>query len=194
MRQKVNRIYGLIILFGLVFGGCATFQKVPSYSYYSQDQEVMVGIFRLKIEEVYWRDVLDMSEAFGEGYPIPQQANVQMPKITPDAKFLVVVISVTNTDKKPYAMGHGIMLTLRSINGVEYSTSQKVAGIGTGYLAAGGTNIAPSYNPNMPTKYKIIFDIPRDNYALIVSKTRFQYGGSYRDGELFEWRLSPISD
>jgi hypothetical protein len=180
----------------LLTSGCATtmlVQEVQEIQPYSQEQEVMDGIFKLKIEEAYWRDDLNMSEALGEDYPTLQQPNVQMPKFKPDAKFLVVVISVTNTDKKPYGMGHGLMFLLKNKNDVEYSTSQKVAG-GGGQLAAGGTNIAPTYNPNMPKKYKIIFDVPKDDYTLVASKAVFRYGASYRDKDLFKWRLNRVRE
>jgi hypothetical protein len=144
----------------------------------------MDGIFKLKIEEAYWRDDLDMSEAWGGDYSMLQQANVQMPKFKPDAKFLVIVISLTNTGQKPSAMMHGLMLRLKNKNDVEYSVSLKVAGMGNAF--ASGARFL-SYNPNMPEKYKIIFDVPKDDYTLVVFKTKL-----VSFDRLFEWRLNRV--
>jgi hypothetical protein len=180
----------------LLTSGCATtmlVQEVQEIPLYSQEQEVMDGIFKLKIEEAYWRDDLNMSEPLGEDYPTLQQPNVQMPKFKPDAKFLVLVITVTNTDKKPYAMGHGLMFLLKNKNDVEYSTSQKVTGGGS-QLASGGTNLATTYNPNMPKKYKIIFDVPKDDYTLVASKAVFRNQVFYRGKDLFKWRLNRVRE
>lgn len=173
----------------LLTSGCVTrmpsqtVQGIPSYS---QEEEVMDGIFKLKIEEAYWRDDLDMSETWGGDYSMLQQANVQMPKFKPDAKFLVIVISLTNTGQKPSAMTHGLMLRLKNKNDVEYSVSLKVAGMGNAF--ASGVRFM-SYNPNMPEKYKIIFDVPKDDYTLVVFKT-----GVVSFERVFEWELNRVKE
>lgn len=182
MRQKINRIYGLIILFGLVFGGCATFQKVPSYPYYSQDQEVMLGIFRFKIEETYWADQTEMYAT--ENMPV--EYLTQIPKVKPDVKFLVTVLSITNTGRTPVAM-NPVWLALRNEQGFEYSPSQKA---GTPQVVGG---ILQTFNPNMPFKTKIVFDVPGGVYSLIVLHgIDTGTGWTKKGNELFKWRLSPI--
>lgn len=187
MRQKVKKIYGLIILFGLVLGGCATFQGVPTYSYYLQDQEVMQGIFRFKIEEAYWTDQTEMYATEN----MPAQYVTQIPKVKPDAKFLVITVSITSTGRISCGM-RPVWFTVKNEQGYEYSPSQKA---GTPGAVGGFLNV---FNPNMPFKTKIAFDVPGGVYNLIVSRGAGMVGmageGFGRKGEeLFEWRLSPIS-
>lgn len=182
MRKEAKRIYGLIILLGLILGGCATFQKIPSYPYYLQDQEVMFGVFRLKIEEAYWAEQVDMYNTEN----MPAAYLVQIPKVKPEVKFLVVVLSVTNTGRTPVSM-RPLWLTVRNEQGYEYSPSQKV---GSPPVIGG---LFQLFNPNMPVKTKVVFDVPGGVYNLIVSEG-IGAGGIVSEGQkLFEWRLSPVS-
>ena len=187
MKQRTMSIYGLIILFGFVLGGCATFQGIPTYSYYFQDQEVMYGIFRLKIEEAYWTDQTEMYATEN----MPAQYVTQIPKVKPDAKFLIITVSITNTGRTSSGM-RPVWFTVRNEQGYEYSPSQKA---GTPGVIGGFLKV---FNPNMPVKTKIAFDVPGGIYNLIVSRGAGMVGmvgeGLGQKGEeLFEWKLSPVS-
>jgi len=107
-----------------------------------------------------------------------------MPKITPDAKFLVVLLSVTNTSSKPSGM-KPLWFSLKSDKGLEYYAK-------TGVTFGG--NLGPNLNPNMPIKHKIVFDVPYGVYDLIVSQG-VNPGGRFvvdRKNDIFKWKnLSP---
>lgn len=145
--QSFTKIWLLAIL---MLSACAPLEvgtspkELPTYS---QNQEFMYGIFRLKIENAYW-----------------------------SGKSLDVEISMTNTDKKPGDM-KGLWLTLKNEQDIEYAGSLS-------YIASIGGN------PNMPVTRRIVFEVPKDSYYLVVSRVGGGMGGS-RGVDIFRWKLSP---
>lgn len=159
--------------------GARPVYELPSYP---QNQEVMHGIFRLRVEQAHWTDSLDVSETLPVG-SVPEQAKAYMPKMKPEAKFLVVLISVTNTSNKAFSM-KPLLFSLKSNQGVEYAPTA-----GDSF----GGNLGPNLNPNMPVKHKIVFDVPNESYNLVVSQG-INPGGRFiveRENDIFKWNLTP---
>lgn len=175
MIQKTNpKDWTFVFIVLLIAGcfGCAAMQMAHrSYELptYSQDQEVTQNVFKYRIEEAYWANDIDMSVS------------------PPEAKFLVIVISITNTGNKPVGMTP-LWFSLKNEQGVEYALSDKA-----GHHKFVG-NLGPTFNPNMPVKDRLVFDVPKDNYYLIVSKGTNPGGRFFveRGPDMFRWNLSPV--
>lgn len=181
MSQTITKVWLLVIL---ILSGCVPpqvakqpKQEIPTNSYvpveiptFSQDQEVMLlSPLKLKIEKAYWTD------------------NVGPEK--PDANFLVVEISLTNTAKKAILMTMPYGVKLKNEQDVEYLTSRFVGYLtsrnpfimGSSWIGAGVGEL----NPNMTRKQRILFDVPKDSYFSVVYD-------SDTVTPLFRWKLSPI--
>jgi hypothetical protein len=193
MSQKTtpdNWTFVFIVLLIVSCFGCGPKQMarlshgLPTYS---QDQQVTQNVFKMRIEEAYWANELDMSVSLPMGTPIGEETKALMPKVKPEAEFLVVVISITNTGNKPVGMTP-LWFSLKNEQGVEYALCDRA-----GHHKFVG-NLGPTFNPNMPVKDRIVFDVPKENYYLIVSRGT-NPGGRFlveRGPDMFRWRLSPV--
>ena len=171
MKQKLKFIT-LLFVVNFLFISCASMMthEIPSYS---QDQEVNYRediIF--KIEKTYWTN----------------QTSTQ----TADAHFLVVEMSMTNIGKKS-TLTYPPVFTLISDQGYEYEFSDR-----------GTAGIDPNDNmlyklkdsrlsPLVPVRGKVVFDVPKGNYFMIVSTGEKGeiIGRIYRGKDLFRIKLLP---
>ena len=79
----------------------------------------------------------------------------------PDAMYLIVDLSVTNTDNEERTVSP---FKLVDENGAEYGTSYRA------FMAEGGMGLIPSLNPNVTRRANLIFDVPQNRiYRLRVS-------------------------
>ncbi|MBI5674408.1 MAG: hypothetical protein HZC48_01105 [Nitrospirae bacterium] len=164
----------LLFLVNLIFVGCATMARheIPTYS---QGQEVSYKEdFKLKIGEAYWTN----------------QINYQIA----DANFLVVDMSIISMRKQTATLTPPVF-TLVNEQGYEYEVSDRG-------IAGGGPDDNFIYkltvdrlSPLVPIKGKVVFDVPKGNYIMIVSagEKGEARGKIYRGKDLYKFKLLPVN-
>jgi hypothetical protein len=166
------KLTALVILIGFILMGCATTKMVREIPTYSQDQEVYLGEdLKLKIQDAYWTDQINFQKA--------------------DAKFLVINLSITNIGKKTTTIKPPVF-TLLHEQGYEYEISYRG-------IAGGGPSdnfieklAVDRLSPLIPVRGKVVFDVPKGNYVMIVSEgEKRDKGLFYRGKDLYKYRLSP---
>ena len=173
MNQKL-KFMKLLFLVNLMFVGCATMMRheIPTYS---QGQEVNYGEdFKLKIGEAYWTN----------------QINYQIA----DAYFLVVDMSIISMRKQTATITPPVF-TLVNEQGYEYEVSDRG-------IAGGGPEDNFIYkltvdrlSPLMPVRGKVVFDVPKGNYIMIVStgEKGEVRGKVYKGKDLYRFKLTPAN-
>ena len=162
---------GVLLLIMIILASCVPIdvKKNQEILTYSQNQEHMHSVFKLKIEEVFWTDVETK---------IGQHSGSHM-------KSLVINLSTTNTGKEPLRSKKPIVFRLKSEEGVEYA----VRGMG----GAWGGPLTPGLNPNMPNIVRLVFDVPMgNNYYLVVSEGVWEGGMVSQREPMFRWKLFPV--
>jgi hypothetical protein len=164
----------IVVLLTCILAGCIQaliFNDIPTYpqdqmAYYDRD-------FQLKIENAYWADASQTSRQ-------------------PQDNFLVIDVSITNVGAEAAAMIPPAF-TLVSERGAQYISSEPA------YAATGldslirKVSLHQALRPNKPVRGKIIFDVPKGSYKMIVSlgSLRGTWSTTYPEKNLFRYSLAP---
>lgn len=100
-------------------------EKITKYEIatYDQSQDVPLQLFKLRIEKAYWTDKLSPQEVRGQlGLGFYRQYLIQNPPAKPKAKFLVVMVSLTNTGRSPSSPPTHL-IHLRDSQGLDYAST-----------------------------------------------------------------------
>ncbi len=173
MKRKVKFI-SVAVFINLILGSCATTHLDSGIPAYSQKDEIYLKEnIKLKVGEAYWTNTIQFQKA--------------------DAAFLVVEMSVVNMDKKTTVIAPP-SFTLVNSQGYEYEISYRG-------IAGGGPDdnlieklTVDRLSPLIPIKGKIVFDVPKGNYTLIVStgEKDMKTGAILRIKDLAKFELTPI--
>ena len=136
-----HALLGSAALFFLLLGGC---QKAgPTRTDFSMGERVRVGEMTYSVIETAWRPQL------GEG----------LKTRTPEQRFLLVKISVTNGTGKDVSIP---LLTLEGANGQTYSE------MANGESVDNWFGLLRTLNPGETQQGNILFDVPLTSYKLRV--------------------------
>lgn len=134
-------LLGSAALFVLVLGGCQ--RTGPVRTDFSMGERVPVGQMTYSVVETTWRPQL------GEGFKIR----------TPEQRFLLVKISVTNGTGKDVSIP---LLTLEGNNGQTYREIADGEGVDNWF------GLLRTLNPGETQQGNVLFDVPLTSYKLRV--------------------------
>lgn len=146
-------------------------------------------IFKITVKESYWKDYYEMPG-------IPEAARTPETRIKPqdtEDKFLVVKVSITNTENKTlmFPRSSPPSFTLIDEKGNEYHISSNPIFGAENIMSKilQGVNI----NPNRSLTGELVFDVSKGNYMLIVSRGSLVGPGMVKPGWNFsKYKLSPV--
>ncbi len=165
------RLPGFAVLVAAILLSCATTKAIREVPTYSQGQEVnLEDDLKFRIEGAYWTNQIQYQKA--------------------DAAFLVIEMSIINTAKKTTVTAPPVF-TLVNEQGYEYEVSYRgIAGGGPADNFIEKLTVA-RLSPLMPVKGKVVFDVPKGSYELIVSRGKRDERRVLRRGpDLLKYRLS----
>lgn len=174
MKRKLRFMLTAVFI-NLLLVGCATTHLDRGVQTYSQKDEIYLKEnIKLKVGEAYWTDTVQFQKA--------------------DVMFLVVEMSVTNLDKKT-AIITPPAFTLVNDQGYEYEISDRgIAGGGPAHNLIEKLTLN-KLSPLIPVKGKIVFDVPKGNYILIIStgEKDMKTGAILRTKDLAKYKLTPVN-
>ncbi len=187
MFRNLDRFTPVILaLAAITFSSCIEVQKVQDSQLfpaqkaarpsgpqvYPEDHEFMFLPFPTvytKVDSSYWTDQLENG-------------------VTSSAHFLVIWLTFTNIGSSPVTFDQyhvGATFGLITESGVNYHFEGNL----TGRL------FESALNPRVPGKFRVVFDVPRGNYILIVGRSIYNsmsYRTNYYDEtEVCRLRLKP---
>jgi len=173
--MKFKLIWVAVFIINLMLVSCATSHLSRGIPIHSQGDEIYLKEnIKLKVGEVYWTDTIQFQKA--------------------DAIFLVIEMSVENIDKKTTVITPPAF-TLVNDQGYEYEISSRG-------IAGGGPedNIIEKLtvdrlSPLIPVRGKIVFDVPKGDYIMIVSTggRDMKYSEILRIKDLAKYKLIPVN-
>jgi len=170
MKQKIILI---AIFITLVLVGCATvpYFNVPTYQ---EGQDInMDENIKINIGKAYWTDIVGFQR--------------------PDAKFLIIEVFVTNIGKKSITINPPVFTAVND-QGYEYELSRSTTGFGeTSFFDNLFAQHQKRLAPLVPISGYIVFDVPKDNYIMIVSQGEQDARGKLiRMKDLAKFKLTPV--
>lgn len=169
------KLIWVVAFINLILVSCATSHLSRGIPIYSQGDEIYLKEnIKLKVGEAYWTDTIQFQKA--------------------DATFLVVEMSVANMDKKTTVITPPAF-TLVNDQGYEYEISSRD-------IAGGGPDdnlieklTVDRLSPLIPVRGKIVFDVPKGNYIMIVStgEKDMKTGAILRIKDLAKYKLTPVN-
>ena len=153
---------------------------------FNQNEAVtLVSPFSMKIERSYWTKTLDM----GFGTPSAVSSAISN-AFKPSAEFLVIDFTITNlsTQGVAWRRTEPPIFVLVNSQGIEYLPAQ----VPIADSISSKLILTTSINPGMSLKGNQIFDVPKGEYTLKVTKGRYVGGTEFVKGPtLFNWNLKP---
>ncbi len=198
MQTKTNKLkLGCYFVLVLLAAGCETgpssrFRVVipgTDVPLYTQNQEVtLFRPFKLKIERAYWADEV---MKFGYTTNLPPAFQRQF-VAKPSAKFLVLEFSLTNLgqEAKVWNQDSSPRFMLENVKNMKYAPVGPDINMEDFHMTV--ARAQSGINPGMSIKGKLVYDVPKDDYVMVVSMVNHVGNAQYVIGPtLFKWSLSP---
>lgn len=140
---------------------------------------------KMQIDKCYWTNSVNIAE------DLAQTSGVALPEMRIKAQdsFLVVEVSMTNHGTTPLIATESPLFELKSSTGTVYQADTRVHGMTE--ISAQGSNMGHNINPGRSIKGRLVFDVPKGTYDLIVYKGEWQGSALFKSYIAGTWGLSP---